>query len=212
MADTLEFAHVAFPRARFDPSLLAELLRVAPNVVELAGDQLILEHLYIERRLTPLNLYLANPENEAQIAEALGEYGNAIRELANANIFPGDLLLKNFGMTRYGRVVFYDYDEICNLTDCRFRPMPRPRDDEEEMGSEPWYNVEKNDVFPEQFPTFLVPPGRPRQIFMEHNADLADAGFWTRAQERVREGVVEDLFPYAQEIRFENRYGPTRPL
>jgi isocitrate dehydrogenase kinase/phosphatase len=207
MADTLEFAHVAFPRHRLDPALLAELLRVAPKTVEVAGDQVIIEHLYIERRLTPLDLFLATVDDEKRIGEALGEYGNAIRELANANIFPGDLLLKNFGVTRYGRVVFYDYDELCELTECRFRRMPKPRDDDDEMSSEPWFNVEKNDIFPEQFPTFLVPQGKPRELFMERNADLADAAFWVGAQERVREGVVEDIFPYAQEIRFQRRYG-----
>ena len=207
MADTLEFAHVAFPRARFAPELLVELLRVAPKTIEISGDHVIVEHLYIERRLTPLNLFLANPDNEARVSEALGEYGNAIRELANANIFPGDLLLKNFGMTRYGRVVFYDYDEICELTDCRFRRLPKARDNDEEMASEPWFNVEKNDIFPEQFPTFLVPNGRPLELFMAHNADLADAAFWVAAQERVREGVVEDTFPYPQAVRFKNRFG-----
>jgi isocitrate dehydrogenase kinase/phosphatase len=205
MADTLEFAHVAFPRHRFDPALLAELLRVAPKTVELDGDQVILEHLYIERRLMPLDLFLANADEE-HVADALGEYGNAIRELANANIFPGDLLLKNFGVTRYGRVVFYDYDELCELTECHFRRIPTPRDDDDEMSSEPWFNVEKNDIFPEQFPTFLVPPGRSRELFMERNADLADAGFWIRAQEHVRQGIVEDIFPYAQSMRFRNRY------
>ncbi|MBX3191791.1 MAG: bifunctional isocitrate dehydrogenase kinase/phosphatase [Labilithrix sp.] len=205
MADTLEFAHVAFPRARLDPALLAELQRVAPKALEIAGDKVVVEHLYIERRLTPLDLFLASADAE-RTREALAEYGNAIRELANANIFPGDLLLKNFGVTRYGRVVFYDYDELCELTDCRFRTIPRPRDDDDEMSSDPWFSVDKNDVFPEQFPTFLIPEGRQRDIFMSLHADLADARFWAAQQERVRAGVQEDLFPYAEEMRFCRRY------
>ena len=211
MADTLEFAHVAFPSDRLDPQLLAELQKLAPSQLELVEGNLegpghvVIQHLYIERRLMPLNLYLEHASEE-HAREALTEYGNAIRELAGANIFPGDLLMKNFGVTRYGRVVFYDYDELCELTECHFRRFPKPRHEDDEMQSDPWFNVEKNDVFPEQFPTFLVPPGKPRDIFMAVHADLADAGYWIAQQERVKAGIQDDLFPYAQEIRFSKRY------
>jgi isocitrate dehydrogenase kinase/phosphatase len=211
MADTLEFAHVAFPADRLDAELLAELQKLVPSQLELVPGTLegpgrvVIEHLYIERRLTPLNLFLANAD-ESRTRDAIIEYGNAIRELATANIFPGDLLLKNFGVTRYGRVVFYDYDEICPLTDCRFRTMPKPRHDDDEMASDPWFSVEKNDVFPEQFPTFLVPPGRPREIFAECHGELAQASYWTSLQERVKAGIQDDLFPYGEEVRFSKRY------
>ena len=211
MADTLEFAHVAFPADRLDHHLLEELKKLVPSQLEMVPGnlegpgQVVIEHLYIERRLMPLNLYLANAD-EKHTRDAIIEYGNAIRELASANIFPGDLLLKNFGVTRYGRVVFYDYDEICPLTECRFRTMPRPRDDEDEMASDPWFSVEKNDVFPEQFPTFLVPPGRPREIFLERHGDLAKASYWQSLQERVKAGIQEDLFPYGEDVRFSKRY------
>lgn len=206
MADTLEFAHVAFPRDRFDKTLLEEITRLAPKTVEVKDDTVVIEHLYIERRLIPLDLFLKNADDEKTRA-ALVDYGNAIRELANANVFPGDLLLKNFGLTRYGRVVFYDYDELCELTDCKFRRMPKPRHDDDEIASDPWFMVEANDIFPEQFPTFLIPPGRPREIFLEAHGDLADAGTWIALQERVRAGVQDDLYPYPQEIRFSKRYG-----
>ena len=211
MADTLEFAHVAFPADRLDPVLLTELQKLAASQLEIVDGNLegpghvVIQHLYIERRLMPLNLYLENASEE-HAREALTEYGNAIRELAGANIFPGDLLMKNFGVTRYGRVVFYDYDELCELTECHFRRFPKPRHEDDEMQSDPWFNVEKNDVFPEQFPTFLVPPGKPRDMFMAVHADLADAGYWIAQQERVKAGIQDDLFPYAQEIRFSKRY------
>ena len=211
MADTLEFAHVAFPTDRLDAELLEELKKLVPSQLEIVeggregSGQVVIQHLYIERRLVPLNLFLMSADEE-RTKEAIVEYGNAIRELAGANIFPGDLLLKNFGVTRYGRVVFYDYDEICPLTDCRFRTMPRPRDDEDEMASDPWFSVEKNDVFPEQFPIFLVPPGRPREIFLERHGALAQAWYWSSLQERVKAGIQDDLFPYGEEIRFSKRY------
>jgi isocitrate dehydrogenase kinase/phosphatase len=213
MADTLEFAYVAFPRERLDAELLAELQRLAPSQVEIdeATSQVVLRHLYIERRLVPLNLYLETAD-DARLRDALTEYGNAIRELAGANIFPGDLLLKNFGVTRYGRVVFYDYDELCDLTACRFRRLPQARNDEDELASEPWFNVEKNDIFPEQFPTFLVPAGRPREIFMEVHKELADPAYWVAQQERVKAGLQDDLFPYAQSLRFSRRYERSKSI
>ncbi|MBS2020104.1 MAG: bifunctional isocitrate dehydrogenase kinase/phosphatase [Deltaproteobacteria bacterium] len=206
MADTLEFAHVAFPKHRLDPALLDEIVRLAPKTVEVTDDTVVVEHLYIERRLTPLNLYLEKADENAT-REAIIDYGNAIRELANANIFPGDLLLKNFGLTRFGRVVFYDYDEICEVTECRFRRMPKPRNEDDEIASDPWFMVEANDIFPEQFPTFLLPPGRPREIFMEAHGDLADPATWIALQDRVRAGVQDDLYPYPQDLRFSQRYG-----
>jgi isocitrate dehydrogenase kinase/phosphatase len=211
MADTLEFQHVAFPSDRLDKELLAELQKLAPSQLEVVEGnlegpgQIVIQHLYIERRLMPLNLYLENID-DTRMRDALAEYGNCVRELAGANIFPGDLLLKNFGVTRYGRVVFYDYDELCELTECRFRRMPTPRHEDDEMASDPWFNVEKNDIFPEQFPTFLIPPGKPRDIFMSVHAELADAGYWIAQQQRVQAGIQDDLFPYAQEIRFSKRY------
>jgi isocitrate dehydrogenase kinase/phosphatase len=206
MADSLEYAHVAFPRARFAKPVVDEFVAFAPSQVEVEGDQLVIEHVYIERRMTPLDLYLATAD-DAHARDAIVEYGHAIKDMAGANIFPGDLLLKNFGITRYGRVVFYDYDELCELARCRFRTLPRARSDDEEMSSEPWFSVEPNDVFPEQFPTFLFPEGRHRQIFLEEHGDLAQASYWSRQQERLREGMQEDLYPYAHERRFSVRYG-----
>ena len=159
MADTLEFSKVALPRSRFSQELIAELYKEVPSLIEEDGDDLIIKHLYIERRMEPLNLYLEKVEKAGRddlVEEVVREYGNAIRELAIANIFPGDLLWKNFGVTRYGRVVFYDYDEIEYMTDCKFRRIPPPPNFEAEMSGEAWYSVSRMDVFPEEFETFLL--------------------------------------------------------
>ncbi len=163
MADTLEYSNVAFPRARFAEELLAELKQFAPSLVEEDQEQIIIRHLYIERRMVPLNMWLSNAEKEGRddlVEHGIVEYGNAIKELVAANIFPGDMLYKNFGVTRHQRVVFYDYDEIEYITDCQFRVIPQARTEEEEMSAEPWYPIGKHDVFPEQFGTFLL--GNPR--------------------------------------------------
>jgi isocitrate dehydrogenase kinase/phosphatase len=205
MADTLEYSNVAFPRARFPDELLDELKDVAPSLIEEENDQVIVRHLYIERRMTPLNIWLTEAEaagDDAKMEHGVREYGNAIKDLVAANIFPGDMLYKNFGVTRQGRVVFYDYDEIEYITDCNFRDIPAPRNEEDEMASEPWYSVAKNDVFPEQFSVFLLGNPKVRHYFMKYHADLLSADYWRQKKARILEGQVEDVFPYPQEIRF----------
>ncbi len=201
MADTLEYSNVAFPRHRFEEELIAELKHYCPSLLEDDGDALVIKHLYIERRMIPLNIYLqeATPE---QMAHAVVEYGNAIKDLVAANIFPGDMLWKNFGVTRHGKVVFYDYDEIEYITDCNFRRVPAPRNEEEEMSGEVWYTVGPKDVFPETFGPFLLGNAQVRDVFMAHHADLLDAAFWQGHKEHIQAGHVHDVFPYEPSKRF----------
>lgn len=195
MADTQEFADFRFPLSKFEPECLAELLDVAPSTVEVEGDTVLIRHCWTERRMTPLNLYLENA-NPAQIREALDDYGLAIKQLAAANIFPGDMLLKNFGVTRHGRVVFYDYDEICFLTEANFRHIPQPRTPEDEMASEPWYSIGPLDVFPEEFPPFLFADASQRRLFDELHGEIYDADYWKALQASIASGKVIDVFPY----------------
>ncbi len=201
MADTLEYSDVLFPRARFEDELIDELKHFCPSLIEEDGDALVIHHVYIERRMIPLNIYLheATPE---QIEKAVIEYGNAIKDLVAANIFPGDMLWKNFGVTRHGKVVFYDYDEIEYVTDCNFRRVPQPRTEEEEMSGEVWYSVGPHDVFPETFGPFLLGNPAVREVFMRHHADLLDADFWQGHKERILAGHVHDVFPYEPHKRF----------
>ncbi len=210
MADTLEYSNVALPLSRFSREVLDELERLAPSCFEIEGKTLVLRHLYIERRMEPLNLFVERMEKSGQaeqLEHAIQEYGNAIRELAQANIFPGDLLWKNFGITRYGRVVFYDYDEIEYMTDINFRTIPPAPDFETEMSGEIWYPVASNDVFPEEFATFLLGSPMRRKLFVKHHRDLLSAKFWQQAQEKIRQGHVEDFFPYARDLRFSKVFG-----
>ena len=213
MADTLEFSNVMFPLKRFDDEVLDELRRLAPSKFEVDGDQLIIKHLYIERRMEPLNIHLDRMDksnNLEGLEHAIKEYGSAIRELAQANIFPGDMLWKNFGITRFGRVVFYDYDEIEYMTDINFRKIPPAPDFETEMSGEVWYPVNRGDVFPEEFATFLLGSPMVRKLFLKHHKDLLTPKFWQEAQEKIRSGHVEDFFPYPQELRF--ALAPQQPV
>ena len=205
MADTLEYSNVAFPRHRFDEELVAELRHFCPSLVEEDGELLLIRHLYIERRMIPLNIHLQDASaagEHAQIERAVVEYGNAIKDLVAANIFPGDMLWKNFGVTRHGKVVFYDYDEIEYITDCHFRRVPPPRDEDDEMSGEIWYAVGPKDVFPETFGPFLLGNPAVREVFMRHHGDLLDPAFWQGHQQRIRAGHVHDVFPYDPARRF----------
>jgi isocitrate dehydrogenase kinase/phosphatase len=202
MADTLEYSNVAFPRSRFDEALLAELRRYCPSLLEEGADDIVIAHVYIERRMVPLNIFLQEG-TPSQIEQAVVEYGNAIKDMVAANIFPGDMLWKNFGVTRHGKVVFYDYDEIEYLTDCHFRAVPAPRNEEEEMSGEIWWRVGPKDVFPETFGPFLLGHPGVREVFMRHHAELLDPAFWQGHQQRIEAGDVHDVFPYDAERRFE---------
>ncbi len=226
MADTLEYSEVAFARDRFEEELIDEIRKFAPSQLEISdrdGDgreEVIVKHLYIERRMIPLNIYLqeafdagiddasgAALNARGQIEQAVIEYGNAIKDLVAANIFPGDMLWKNFGVTRNGKVVFYDYDEIEYITDCKFRTVPQARNEEDEMSGEVWYTVGPRDVFPETFAPFLLGNAAIREVFMKHHADLLEAGFWQAHQERIQAGYVHDVFPYEREKRFRRQKG-----
>ncbi|WP_418318485.1 bifunctional isocitrate dehydrogenase kinase/phosphatase [Piscinibacter sakaiensis] len=204
MADTQEYSNVGFPRKRFEEQLIAELKQYCGSLLEEEGDNLMIRHVYIERRMIPLNIYLqeASPE---QLAAAVIEYGNAIKDLVAANIFPGDMLWKNFGVTRNGKIVFYDYDEIEYLTDCNFRRVPEPRNEEEEMSGDIWYSVGPKDVFPETFAPFLLGNPAVREVFLKYHADLLDAAFWQSHKDRILAGHVHDVFPYDAARRFCNR-------
>jgi isocitrate dehydrogenase kinase/phosphatase len=195
LVDAQEFEYLAFPKHRFSEALLKELQTSAAASVVVDDEHVILKHVYSERRVTPLNLYLWQAD-ERPVRDAVLDYGQSIRDLAATNIFPGDLLLKNFGVTRHGRVIFYDYDELCLLTDCNFREMPVARDLEEEMAAEPWYYVGPHDVFPEEFLTFMGLPGGMREAFVAAHGEVLTAEFWTRMQALHRSGEVVDIFPY----------------
>jgi isocitrate dehydrogenase kinase/phosphatase len=200
LVDAQEFEHLEFDGARFSEDLRRELAAVANETVEFRGDSVVIRHLYTERRLRPLDVYLRETKTQAA-RDAIVEYGQVLRDLAATNIFPGDMLLKNFGVTRHGRLIFYDYDELCLLTDCNFRALPSPTTDLEEMSSEPWFYVGERDIFPEEFRSFLGMRKDLLQTFLAHHEELLHVDFWHRMQDLHNRGEVVDIFPYRSSSR-----------
>jgi isocitrate dehydrogenase kinase/phosphatase len=205
MADTLEFSHVALPIDRFSEELLTELKEVIPSSLSFEDDSVIIRHLYIERRMVPFNIYLDNADDD-MLDQGVSSYGNAIKDMIAANIFPGDMLLKNFGVTRHGRVIFYDYDEICHMTEIKIRSIPKARFEEEELSSEPWFHIGEDDFFPEQFEHFVVNHPKVRERFLEFHPELLEPAYWKKIQKDIIDKKRHDVFPYPQSRRFSNRY------
>ncbi|MDH3908405.1 MAG: bifunctional isocitrate dehydrogenase kinase/phosphatase, partial [Gammaproteobacteria bacterium] len=204
LVDAQEFRQLRFPRERFEPELLSDLLEECGSTCRVEDGDFVIEHAYIERRMIPLNLYLETATEEQAAAAAI-EYGQAIKDLALSNIFAGDLLLKNFGVSRHGRVIFYDYDELCLVTDCNFRRMPEPRDDIDEMRPGAWFYVGPHDIFPEQFIDFLGFKAHAKQAFLEHHGDLLTPEYWTNLKHRHEAGEIFEVLPYVVDQRTEHR-------
>jgi isocitrate dehydrogenase kinase/phosphatase len=200
LIEAYEFEHLRIPRNRFRSEFLEELQHCAADLLSIEDDYVVIQHLYVERRVRPLNLYLAERDEPAARAAVI-DYGQAIKDLAATNIFPGDLLPKNFGVTRHGRVVFYDYDELCWLTDCNFRELPSATSYEEEIAAEPWFLVHENDIFPEEFPRFLGFRPDLLQTLIDYHGDLFQAVAWRRVQTALRAGNILDIFPYGADKR-----------
>lgn len=205
LADTLEYSNVAISMDRIDPELLNELRANAADSIEEVGDKLVIKHVYIERRMEPLDQYLSQA-SPAQRRDAIRDFGQSIRDMVGANIFPGDMLKKNFGVTRNERVVFYDYDEICYITDCNFRRIPPARSYEDEISDTPWYSIGQNDVFPESFAPFFFTDYKDLSVFKQNHADLLDPEWWKNMKAAINAGDLVDVFPYPVKRRFSVRF------
>ncbi|HDT3000959.1 TPA: bifunctional isocitrate dehydrogenase kinase/phosphatase [Proteus mirabilis] len=201
MADTQEFENFVIDKKRISNDLMAILEQEIPNKLEDLGDKLLISHLYMERRMTPLNIYMEQCDDK-QLKAVVEDYGQALKELIAANIFPGDMLFKNFGVTRHHRVIFYDYDEISYMTDMNFRAIPPARYPEDELASEPWYSVAENDVFPEEFRYFLCCDKQVCHYFEAQYRDLLSPEYWQQQQQRIKQGYIEDVYAYPQSKRF----------
>ncbi|WP_024590427.1 MULTISPECIES: bifunctional isocitrate dehydrogenase kinase/phosphatase [unclassified Pseudoalteromonas] len=201
LVDTHEFRYLAFDLSRFNDELLEQMKSQIGSSMVISGKALILKHVYVERKMTPLNLYITQCDNKT-LERVMHDYGKAIKELAGANIFPGDMLMKNFGVTRWGRVVFYDFDEICPLTDCNFREVPQTQNALEELSSNSYFDIAENDIFPSQFKVFFSANEIAFNYFNNEHSNLFLATFWQGCQQQVHNGYLPDVYPYKQSWRF----------
>jgi isocitrate dehydrogenase kinase/phosphatase len=195
LVEAQEFEHLKFDRERFAPELIGEFREKADQTVKAGDGEVVVRHAYVERRVTPLDVYLRESEPAAARA-AVVDFGQAVKDLAANGIFPGELLPKNFGVTRHGRVVCYDYDELGLLTDFVFRRMPPPSAEDDDLGDEAWFGVGPRDVFPEELRRFIGLPPALLKVLDEEHSDLYTVEFWQQMQARVERGDIIDIFPY----------------
>ncbi len=197
LLDVQTFENLKLEDCCFTPELLSEISTNATKAALVKEGKIVLLHTYVERRITPLDLFLQ--QAAPKIAEAVViDYGRAIKDLARVNVFPGDMLIKNFGVTRMGRVLFYDYDELCPLLECNFRKLPKSRHYEDELSDEPWFAVGEHDVFPEEFSAFLGLPTHLRKVFLKHHQDLFETEFWLQTQSQIRADKLTHIRPYGR--------------
>jgi|AntRauMFilla1563_2_1112583.scaffolds.fasta_scaffold00112_6 isocitrate dehydrogenase kinase/phosphatase len=201
MADTHEFEYFCIPLDRISPELLREFRNTVNSLIEIRDDKLIIKHLYTQRKLIPLNIYMENCTTEEGINVAK-DYGRSVLQMAQANIFPGDMMTKNFGLTRQNRVIFYDYDEIEILTDMNFRQKPKAETYEQIYAPEPWYSIAKNDVFPADFKRWMIGRADVKAEFLQYHERLFDSNHWSTIQSKIAAGELLHAFPYPEEIRF----------
>ncbi len=194
LVEAQRFIDLRLPKSRFEAELLEELTTEASRTVSAANGLVSIRNVYVERRVVPLDIFLREAESDAATRAIIG-YGTAIKNLAATNIFPGDMLLKNFGITSRGRIVFYDYDEISDLTDLRFRRFPED-DPLDALSSTQSFGVGPNDIFPEELPRFLGLTPELRSVFDERHGDLFDIDFWQGVQRRLNAGEIIEILPY----------------
>lgn len=200
LVEAQEFEHLEFERSRFTPRLLEEFARDADRSVAVEPGKVVVHHAYLERRVNPLDVHLREADAEAARA-AVVDFGQAVKDLAANNVFPGELLPKNFGLTRHSRVVCYDYDELGFLTDFTFRELPEARCADDDLSEEAWFGVGPKDVFPAELARFLGLPADLATLLKEAHPELYRVDFWTRMQERVRRGEIIDIYPYPHSRR-----------
>ncbi len=200
LVDAQEFLRLRFPKRQFASDALDELLRECAQTVQLEGYEVLIKHCYVERRVRPLNLYVREAQGVAA-ERAVLDYGQAIKDLARSNIFPGDLLLKNFGVTRHGRVLFYDYDELCLVEECTFRAVPPMREEDETRPLDEWLYARRDDVFPELFPQFLGILPVLRERLRAVHGEIFDPAWWRDVQARLAAGEHFDVPPYPESAR-----------
>lgn len=198
--DSQSYEHLEVRAERFEPDLLESLLSECSRSVRRVGDQIDIALAYVQRRVVPLDVYLQDVLPE-RARKAVIDYGDAIKDLAVTGIFAGDLLIKNFGVTRNDRIVFYDYDELTELVDCNFREMPEPSSVDDAMSDTPWFPLGPDDVFPSEFASFLGLTGSLKRVFVENHSDLFQAWWWRDVQERISGGEIASVYPYRSGLR-----------
>ena len=208
MVDTQEFENMKFKRKRFSSKLLHEFKIAAKDTVTINDDYVIIKHLYLQRKVIPLPLYLEIERDPEVIREVIIDYGYFLQEIAAVGVFPADLFnIWNCGVTSRRRIVLFDYDDIESLLDINFREKPLPHNQIDELiPDEDRIVAYSNDFFMDEMKTFMGIPKSLQGVFNQIHGDLFKVDFWHKMQQRVRRGDILDIIPYDRERQFTSRF------
>jgi isocitrate dehydrogenase kinase/phosphatase len=200
MLDNIIYYNLKLDRSWFDPALLDELLVEASETVYLRGDAVILKYLIVQRRMTPLPVFLETA-SQAEAETAIINLGDCIKNNAAANIFNKDLDARNYGVSRFIKVYLFDYDALEPFTDVKIRSNEGRIDGEEEPPD--WFFEDGLVFLPEEIEAGLMIPNRQlRRLFREVHGDLLTTEYWQRIQDDLHAGKVPSvrIYPKSREL------------
>lgn len=214
MLDSLTYKNLQFDRELFTQEIIDEITQRAPSEIKMDENKVVLNHVYVQRKVIPLNIYLKEHENDPEeVKRVLEDWGFCIKGLAVAGIWVGDFKSKNFGVTSTGRIVSFDYDELRELDHLEFEKQPRwhslPSADDEESYASPgtaWHDKHAYGriYLPDEFGNLEISSFL-ETVFKKLHPDLFNADYWQKIQTELREGKVPDVFPYALSERLKRQ-------
>lgn len=207
MVDTQEFENLRFKKKRFTPALLEEFRLAARGNITITDEYVILHHLYVQRKVVPLPMYFQNEKNPEEIRQVLIDFGYFLKDLAASGVFPCDLFNTwNYGVTHWGRVVLFDYDDVLPIEQITFRVKPEPKNEFEE--TEPEENrivATQDDFFMDEIDRYSGIPPLLKGVFKSVHGDLYTMKFWDDLTGQLRNGEIFDVIPYDRNKRFHDR-------
>jgi isocitrate dehydrogenase kinase/phosphatase len=210
MVDTQEFENLRFKRKRFSDLLVKEFAEAATRAVGISDEYIVLRHVYVQRKVVPLPIFFHSEMNPEGIRHVLLDFGYFLKDIAASGVFPSDLFnIWNYGVTPWGRVVLFDYDDVVPIERVTFREKPLPRAEfEETEAEEDWIVASEEDFFVDEIDRFSGIPEPLKGVFKSVHGDLYTLRFWQELAERLSRGELFDVVPYERGKRFRGG-GPT---
>ena len=196
MLDNIIYYNVKLHRDWFSPLLVHELLKDASESVVSYDDSILFKHLIVQRRVTPLPVYLTTA-SQAEKEKVMVNLGHCIKNNTAANIFNKDLDARNYGVSQYQKIYLFDYDALELFTDVKIRTNQERVEGEEDVPE--WFFEDGAVFLPEEIESGLRIQDRGlRRFFREVHGDLMQAAYWEQIQDQLRQDKVPPVRVYPE--------------